>query len=77
MDAMSDETPDVDSAGVYFVSVEEFEHREPERRRTQATVGRAADKRPLESTTGDDPLPKDPAATLRKCRGHSTGASSS
>jgi methionine synthase II (cobalamin-independent) len=28
MDAVSDEVSDVDSAGVYFVSVDEFEHRE-------------------------------------------------
>ena len=28
MDAVSDENPDVDSAGVYFVTVEEFEQRE-------------------------------------------------
>jgi hypothetical protein len=29
MDGVSDENSDVDSAGVYFVSVEEFEQREP------------------------------------------------
>ena len=29
MDAVSDENSDVDSAGVYFVTVEEFEQREP------------------------------------------------
>ena len=29
MNVVSDESPDVDSAGVYFVSVEEFEQREP------------------------------------------------
>jgi hypothetical protein len=29
MDAVSDESPDVDSAGVYFVSAEEFENRKP------------------------------------------------
>ena len=29
MNAVSDENSDVDSAGVYFVSVEEFEQREP------------------------------------------------
>ena len=29
MDAVSDESPDVDSAGVYFVTVEEFENRKP------------------------------------------------
>ncbi len=29
MDAVSDENPDVDSAGVYFVTVEEFENRKP------------------------------------------------
>ena len=29
MDAVSDENSDVDSAGVYFITVEEFEQREP------------------------------------------------
>jgi hypothetical protein len=29
MDAVSNRNPDVDSAGVYFVMVEEFEHRGP------------------------------------------------
>ncbi|MBW2692499.1 MAG: hypothetical protein JRE57_07675 [Deltaproteobacteria bacterium] len=28
MDAVSDEVSDVDSAGVYFISVDEFEHSE-------------------------------------------------
>ncbi len=76
MDAVPDKISDVDSAGVYFISVEEFEHREPSDG-TPEPSGKPADEDPMESATRADPLQEDPAAALRRSRGHSTEASSS
>ena len=39
MDAVSNRNPDVDSAGVYFVTVEEFEHSGPTDRDPQQLAG--------------------------------------
>jgi hypothetical protein len=51
MDAVSDGNPDVDSAGVYFVTVEEFERHETSDREPELP----ADERPV--ITNDGPLP--------------------
>ena len=53
MDAASDESLDVDSAGVYFVSVEEFEQRKPSDRGTTPLTERGAE--PL-TERGAEPL---------------------
>lgn len=85
MDAVSDEIPDVDSAGVYFVSVEAFERREPRDRTPEPLSSERPDEGPIESTTRaresarerDDPLSEDHAAAIRRFRDHSTEVSSS
>ena len=51
MDAVSDEIPDVDSAGVYFVSVEEFERREPRDGTPEPLSSERPDEGSIESAT--------------------------
>ncbi len=74
MNAVSDENPDVDSAGVYFVSVEEFEQREPIDNEPERP---SADQSRLEIGHEIRPGDRKSTAALRRFRGHSTGASSS
>jgi methionine synthase II (cobalamin-independent) len=69
MDAVSDEVSDVDSAGVYFVSVDEFEHRE----QCDGALESPPDERPKKARSHDNGS----QPTLRRFRGHSTEVSSS
>lgn len=66
MDAVSDEKPDVDSAGVYFVTVEEFENRKPSDNAPEPPPGEQPDENPIESATRASPISEGPAATPRK-----------
>ena len=56
MGAGSDENSDVDSAGVYFVSVEEFEQREPSEPRNGKTAAPADCAARSSAERGANPL---------------------
>ncbi len=58
MNVVPDGNSDVDSAGVYFVSVEEFEQREPDDRRAA----------PLVEDGAKPPAPNRPIKALRELR---------
>ena len=60
MNAVSDESPDVDSAGVYFVSVEEFEQREPRDNEPERPSGERPIRADQKSATRADPETENP-----------------